>query len=87
MPESFYPWLMGALWSLVVFLLGGFLGDLKASLSVRGLRREMEAHETLPAHPISDRRHAETERRLDEIEQRIDRRLARIEEKLDARGR
>lgn len=72
-------WALGALWSMVVFLVGGFLGDLKGSWSVRHVAAALTEHTKLDGHPVSLRRHEDTERRMEHIERllvRIDDRVA-----------
>ena len=75
--------LVAILWSLVMVLAGGFLGDLRRSWSVTRVAADLAAHAALDAHPVSRKWHGQHDEDRDAMERRLDVRLQRIEAKLD----
>lgn len=75
--------LVAALWSLVMVLAGGFLGDLRRSWSVQRVAKDLAEHAALSAHPVSETWHRQHEEERSSIERRLNDRLSRIESKID----
>ena len=61
-----------ALSSVVLLLVGAFIGDLNASLRFRGLSDSLKTHSDMPGHPVMVEKVGNIEGDLEDIEEHLE---------------
>lgn len=73
--ERTYQWFIGVILGLLFATAGALVGS---NMAVDPLKDDLRAHESLPAHPVSEQGQVDMNRRLTRMENKLDQVLDRL---------